>query len=77
MTLGMFLLPIALMVSAIVQLFVDKTMPDLPDATTSFVSAMNTFDNCSLNVTLIKASYVQSTLISSNSVAFVLAIFNE
>uniref|UniRef100_A0A1I7XVU5 Oligopeptide transporter 1 n=1 Tax=Steinernema glaseri TaxID=37863 RepID=A0A1I7XVU5_9BILA len=50
MTAGGFLASITFVVSAFVQLRVNQTLPDIPADNTAFVSIINMFPNCNVNV---------------------------
>lgn len=50
--LGGFLAAVAFIISGFVQLKIDQTMPDTPNATHAFVSIINSFPNSSCNFTV-------------------------
>ncbi|KAI1720975.1 POT family domain-containing protein [Ditylenchus destructor] len=69
MSAGGLLLPLALVMSALLQIRINAGLPELPNQNSAFVSVINTFDSCTLNVSLLDArgSVVSSVSIPPNS----------
>ncbi|VDO88583.1 unnamed protein product [Heligmosomoides polygyrus] len=74
--LGGFLAAVAFIISGFVQLKIDQTMPDTPNATHAFVSIINSFPNSSCNFTVevdghetrtIEANSVRKSIVFSNT----------
>ncbi|KAI1707693.1 POT family domain-containing protein [Ditylenchus destructor] len=55
MVTGLFVTAFSFFIFALVQMRINPTLPELPQASKAFVSVMNTFDNCDINVTVIDA----------------------
>ncbi|KAI1719190.1 POT family domain-containing protein [Ditylenchus destructor] len=69
MSAGGLLLPLALVMSAMLQVRINGAVPELPNQNNAFVSVVNTFDSCTLNVSLfdVRGSVMSSISIPPNS----------